>query len=274
MKCGILLAAFGSGSVQGESTLKLFDAEVRERFPHLPVRWAFTSGVLRGRLAAARKKSDSVRKALEKMWFEKYTHVAVQPLQIIPGNEYTELCAEVAVLQGPQCFTALGVGAPLLASDADVARAAAAIVQHLPPQRTAGEAVILMGHGARHRAVACYDALGQAVRLLDAAVYVGTMNGAVQLEHILPHLGTAAPESRVWLMPLLSVVGRHTLHDMAGTNPQSWRSRIEAAGFTCIPVLKGTAEYGGFITLWLDHLAHVVKQLDLGMISPSPNKNT
>lgn len=37
------------------------------------------------------------------------------------------------------------------------------------------------------------------------------MNGAVSLEDILPRLTS----SRVWLMPLLSVVGRHALQDMA-----------------------------------------------------------
>lgn len=269
MKCGILLVAFGSGSVQGESTLKLFDAEVRERFPNIPVRWAFTSELLRGRLAAARKKTDSVRKALQKMWFEKYSHVAVQPLQIIPGNEYHELCAEVAALQGPDGISAIGVGAPLLTSDTDVERAAAAIVRHLPPERAAGEAVILMGHGARHHAVSRYADLARAVYALDTSVYVGTMNGASQLEHILPQLGVPGLATRVWLMPLLSVVGRHTLNDMAGKDPQSWRSRIDAAGFTCIPVLKGTAEYGGFITLWLDHLAHSMEDSGLGMVHAS-----
>lgn len=264
MKCGILLAAFGSASVQGESTLKLFDAEVRARFPAIPVRWAFTSHLLRNRLAVARKKTDSVRKALEKMWFEKYSHVAVQPLQIIPGNEYAEVCEDAAALQGPDAFSAVGVGAPLLASDADVQRSAAAIIRHLPEQRSPTEPVILMGHGARHAAVSRYADLAQAVRALDAQVHVGTMNGSAQLEHILPQLGSPSPSQRVWLMPLLSVVGRHTLRDMAGTDSQSWASRIAAAGFTCVPVLKGTAEYTGFIEIWLDHLAYIVEHLGFG----------
>lgn len=54
-KQGILLAAFGSGSRQGESTLRLFDARVRERFPGVPVRWAFTSVLMRERLATVKK---------------------------------------------------------------------------------------------------------------------------------------------------------------------------------------------------------------------------
>lgn len=271
MKKGILLAAFGAGNVQSESTLKLFDAEVRGRFPDIPVRWAFTSVLLRERLAAARKKTDSVRKALEKMWFEKYTHVAVQPLQIIPGNEYAELQADVQAMratQGRPGFTEVSVGRPLLADAKDVQAAARAVIAHLPEGRLPGEAVVLMGHGARHAAVARYEDLARAVHQLDAAVHVGTMNGAVTLEDILPRLRSSGesargdqPAARVWLMPLLSVVGRHALNDMAGSDPNSWRSRIETAGCHCEPVLKGTAEYAAFIDIWLDHLEEAVNTL-------------
>lgn len=258
MKQGILLAAYGSGSPQAETTLKLFGAEVRARFPGIPVRWAFTSVLLRERLAAARKKTDSVKKALQKMWFEKYTHVAVQPLQIIPGNEYAEVAAEAAAMQGAPGFAVVRTGAPLLSTDDDVASAARAVLRHLPRDRAPGEAVVLMGHGARHPAVVRYADLAQAVHEHDPDVHVGAMNGAVTLEHILPRL---RPGTRVWLMPLLSTVGRHTLQDMAGPRPDSWRSRLEAEGVSCVPVLKGTAEYAGFIDIWLDHLAEAVTSL-------------
>lgn len=258
MKQGILLAAYGSGSPQGETTLKLFDAQVRARFPGVPVRWAFTSVLLRERLAAARKKTDSVKKALQKMWFEKYTHVAVQPLQMIHGTEYAEVAGEAASMQSPCGFVAVRTGAPLLAADDDVQAAARAVMRHLPVERLPGEAVVLMGHGARHAAVARYADLARTVHTYDGNVHVGTMNGAATLEHILPRLRRG---TRVWLMPLLSTVGRHTLEDMAGRRPDSWRSRLEAAGCPCVPVLKGTAEYAGFIDIWLDHLAEAVTSL-------------
>jgi sirohydrochlorin cobaltochelatase len=58
----------------------------------------------------------------------------------------------------------------------------------------------------------------------------------------------------VWLLPLLAVIGRHALRDLAGPEEQSWKSRFEAAGIACTPVLKGSAAYPGFIRIWLDHL--------------------
>ena len=129
MKRGILLAAFGSGSSQGESTLRRFDAQVRKAFPDVSVRWAFTSMLMRERLASERKKSDSVHKALKKMAFEKFTHVAVQPVHVIPGLEYGDIVSDADELRADGMFASLVVGAPLLTeSQASVDRAARALL--------------------------------------------------------------------------------------------------------------------------------------------------
>ena len=256
-KCAILLAAFGASNIQGQHSLENFDARVRGCFPGVPVRWAYTSGALRERLVqAARRKSDSAVKALRRLAFERFESIAVQPLQTIAGKEHAELCAgvrEVAMSAGIVCLT----GEPLLATNEDVRAAAGAILRHLPEMRQPGEDVILMGHGARHEAVARYGDLAAAVYSLDRHVHVGAMNGGTMLEDLLPRLVSA----RVWLMPLLSVVGRHALQDMAGEQDTSWRARIEATGRTCVPVLKGMAEYPGLAEIWLRHLENVVRAL-------------
>jgi sirohydrochlorin cobaltochelatase len=257
MKQGILLVAFGAGSRQGESALRLFDAEVRVRFPGVSVRWAFTSLLMRERLAMERRKTDSVRKALEKMAFERYSHVAVQPLQCIPGREYGDVLEEALALSRERDIV-VRVGAPLLHSDDDVAAAATALLRHLPAERKKNEAVVWVGHGTRHPATACYDALAHAVRRRDPLVYVGTMSDAPALPRILEEL-RERQSRHAWLLPLLAVIGRHALRDLAGPEEQSWKSRFEAAGIVCTPVLKGSAEYPGFIQIWLDHLELALK---------------
>ncbi len=257
MKQGILLAAFGSSNPQGENTLKAFDLRVRTRF-QMPIRWAFTSLILRERLAAARIKRDSVRKALQKMSFEKYTHVAVQPLQTIPGSEYLALLQDVEWIKQEYKMHVF-VGEPLLSSPNDIQLAASAILHHLPHERKIDEPVVFMGHGAKHEAVKRYDDLAQSVYSNDLNVHVGTMNGDITLKHILPKLTN---EKKVWLMPLLSVIGQHALKDMAGKSKNSWKSQIEAAGHECIPVLHGTAEYAGFIDIWMKHLELIINEME------------
>ena len=256
MKTAILLVAYGTSSPQGRGSLRQFDAWVRERFPGICVRWALSSELLRTRLTRARQKNDSVLKALRRLCLENFTHVAVQPLQIIPGSEHTDVRAdadEAGRLDGLH----VSIGTPLLARDEDIRAAARAVLAHLPEERRADEDVVLMGHGSRQQAVTAYAALAGAVLALDARVHVGTMSGALELDALLPRLTSR----RVWLMPLLSVVGRHTLEDMAGDAPDSWRSRIETAGHACAPVVRGTAEYRAFADIWLRHLEDAVAAL-------------
>lgn len=253
MKCAILLVAFGATGQQAQGALRDFDAQVRAAFPDKPVRWAYTSLLLRERLAQARQKSDSVLKALRRLQFEGFQQVAVQPLHSIPGDENGEVRA---VLEEVAATSALRMqlGAPLLNDPADIEAAARAVLAHLPPERQPDEDVVLMGHGARHPAMSRYEDLARAVRGLDAHIHVGAMSGPLELETLLPRLTSR----RVWLMPLLSVVGRHALEDMAGEQDHSWRSRLERAGHICCPILHGMAEYSGFAAIWLRHLAQAV----------------
>lgn len=260
IKQGILLAAFGSGSPQGETTLRLFHECVRERFPTIPVRWAFTSVLMRRRLAEARKKTDSVTKALQKMAFERYTHVAVQSLHAIPGAEYADLLLDIESFRAEKIFTDITVGTPLLSNDCDVEKVAVALLRHLPIERKLEEHVIFMGHGSQHPAEVYYELLAEQVHTIDMRVHIGTMDGTHRLEHIIPKL-YAESASRVWLLPFLSIVGRHATEDMAGASAESWRSQLEANGFLCTPVLRGLAESSGFIDIWLEHLGYSMNAL-------------
>ncbi len=86
------------------------------------------------------------------------------------------------------------------------------------------------------------------------------MDGNHTLEHILPELADRDIK-RVWLMPFLSVVGRHARNDMAGSDDDSWKSQIEAAGIRCTPMVLGLAEYSSFVDIWLDHLEATLRLL-------------
>ncbi|MBG0777366.1 MAG: sirohydrochlorin cobaltochelatase [Desulfovibrionaceae bacterium] len=258
-RTGILLAAFGAGNEQAARALETFSARVRAVFPGVPVRWAYTSGVLRSRLAGEGKKTDSAHKALKKMWFEKYTHVVVQSLHVVPGKEFDALRRTGLELEGgKERFSRVRVGEPLLATEADVDAAARAVFAHLPAERRPDEAVLLFGHGTSHTADSRYDLLQARLDAVDPLVQVGTMDGARTLDTILAHLDGVR---RVFLVPLLAVAGGHVRRDMAGRGPDSWTSRLQARGMECVPVLRGAAEYDAFAAIWIGHLRTAVAEL-------------
>ena len=62
-------------------------------------------------------------------------------------------------------------------------------------------------------------------------VYLACLSGADNLTALLPEL-LSKPARRITLEPLLMSVGGHTLRDMAGEEPDSWKSQLEKAGFT------------------------------------------
>lgn len=254
MKTGILLAAFGSGNPDAIRTLGRFEETVRSRFVDIPVRWAFTSMTIRHKLADKGKKTDSVHKALRKMWYEKYTHVAVQPLHVVPGKEYHEILHDAEMMTAAEeGFERVIVGDPLLTSAADIEEAVEAVLHHAPKERRAEDALILMGHGTKHSGDEQYSILSKALHNRDPKVYIGTMDGGETLYSVLQRL---KPDGirKAWLMPLLAVAGRHVIKDMAGPEPDSWMSQIQAQGIECESVLKGTAEYESFARIWIDHL--------------------
>lgn len=248
-KKAILLAAYGASNFQSQESLRAFETICRAKFPGIPVRWAFTSITIIERLARRRQKSDSLRKALLKLYFEKFEQVAIQPLQTIPGREYEDVLENVRSIcrdSGLFCM----VGAPLLNAEEELGLVAQKLLENLPTQRAPLEDIVFMGHGAKHKAVKFYEKLGDELAKIDKRVHIGTMEGKNILDEILPRLQSG----KVWLLPLLSLVGKHAIEDMAGQSSQSWKSRIENSGHECEPVLKGMAEYGDLAEIWLDHL--------------------
>ncbi|MBU1003391.1 MAG: sirohydrochlorin cobaltochelatase [Proteobacteria bacterium] len=261
MRKGILLVAFGSSRQEAHLSLRQFEDRVRSRFPDIPVRWGFTSGIVRGKLADKGKKTDSSDKALQKMLFERYTHVAVQSLHVITGNEYEALAADVKQFEDrSDGFASVSLGRPLIASEVDVPRVVRAIMSHLPPERKPGEAVVLMGHGTWHAGDSLYDTLYEAMQAEDSNIFVATMDGRLTIESVRDELLNRGMRM-AWLVPLLALPGRHVQNDMCGTGPQSWVSILDAAGISTSCVVRGTAEYGEFADIWLDHLAEALDQL-------------
>jgi sirohydrochlorin cobaltochelatase len=265
MKTGILLVAFGTSREEAHLSLREFEDRVHARFPGIPTRWAFSSGRIRDKLADQGKKTDSVEKALQKMHFEKYTHVAVQSLHVIPGDEYHDLAAEAARFApdgpGPQRFAGISVGVPLMAAPEDLARAADAAAGLVPADRVPGSGIVFMGHGTRHAGDLAYDDLARELARRDPLYLVATLDGALTIQAARDAL-LAAGAGSCRLIPLVALAGRHVQRDMCGAHPESWQSVLQAAGITVACTLTGTAEHPAFAAIWLDHLGAALRRLD------------
>jgi sirohydrochlorin cobaltochelatase len=200
--------------------------------------------------------------ALARMMDEGFTHVAVQSLHTIAGEEFHDLQRN-ALAFGRMAggFQQIQVGLPLLASDGDLQRVVAAMIEQIPPQRKPDAAVVLMGHGTPHPANAVYAALAYHFQRRDPNIFVGAVEGAPSIEEIRDTL-IDRRNTTANLIPFMSVAGDHALNDLAGDEADSWKSVLTAAGIACLPVMKGTAEYDGIVRIWVDHLGAALARME------------
>ncbi|WP_035076006.1 sirohydrochlorin cobaltochelatase [Maridesulfovibrio zosterae] len=261
VKKGILLAAFGSSMDEAQITFENIDKAVKKAFPDVPVRWAFSSAIIRNILAKNGRIVDSPVTAMSKMMDEGFTHVAVQSLHTIPGEEYSGIVETVKKFEGmPKGMTKVTVGKPLLFSDTDMRRTVKAIIANIPKDRKSKDAVVLMGHGTPHFANIFYPASQYYFAQADSKIFVGTVEGSPTLDDVKAMLAKSKSK-KVYLMPYMSVAGDHARNDMAGDESDSWKSVLTKAGYKCVPVLKGSAEFPQVVDIWVDHLKVAFKHL-------------
>jgi len=252
-KVGILLVAFGSSEPSAQVSFENIDKKVKATYSGIPVRWAYTSTIIRKKLAKQGKHLDSPEVALAKMQDEGFTHVAVQSLHTIGGEEYHDLRRTVGAFKMMGGFKRVVLGYPLLSTQEDMQGAVDAILETLPKDRQKDDAVVLMGHGTHHPSNAFYAALMFQLQLKDPNIFVGTVEGYPEVGDIKDLL-LKKKIKKAYLIPFMSVAGDHAKNDMASDEDDSWKSIFSKAGIQCVPILKGTAEYDVFVDMWVDHL--------------------
>ncbi|MDQ7834653.1 MAG: sirohydrochlorin cobaltochelatase [Humidesulfovibrio sp.] len=259
-KRGILLVAFGTSVPEAVQAIDALKAEAEAAFPGVPVRLAYSSKIIRDKVARQGIVRPSPAQALADMAAEGFTQVAVQSLHAIPGREFSDITATAEAFQAmPKGIAHVSVGRPLLHSHEDIAKAAEVILAALPRHKK-DEAVLLMGHGTDHPANAAYAALQLALWKRDKSVFIATVEGTPGLDEVLPELKRRGVRL-AHLVPLMSVAGDHAMNDMAGADADSWASRLRAAGIASRAEMLGLGSRPAVAALWIDHLRDAVKQL-------------
>lgn len=251
----ILVVAFGTTYPETRRlTIDACEQRIAAAFPECETRRAFTSTIVRRILARRGEEVQDVPSALARLREEGFRRIVVQPLHIIPGEEFhRKILFEVASYRNQ--FAGLAVGRPILARNEDYSVLALALKEQLPATVSAGsgEAVVLMGHGSAHPANAAYSQLQLLCEDAGLPVYVGTVEGYPELEQVMTRLRRDRVR-RVTLMPLMVVAGDHAVNDMAGDDPDSWNSRLRAEGFEVDCYVHGLGENAAFQEIYVSHV--------------------
>ncbi|WP_294571938.1 sirohydrochlorin cobaltochelatase, partial [uncultured Subdoligranulum sp.] len=221
MKQALICASFGTTVANGRKDLEAVEQALQAVAPDRPFCRAWTSRIIRKRMAARGESVDGLPEALEKLAAAGYDRVAVQPTHLLYGYEYDKIKSEIAPYQSR--FAHLALGKPLLADTHDLQTVARLLGEAYPAQP--GEVLVLMGHGTEHFAGVVYPALQSAFALQGRDdVFVAAVEGWPALAEVLPQI-LASGCRKAHLVPLLLVAGDHACHDMAGEQAESWKSQ-------------------------------------------------
>lgn len=255
MKSAILLVHFGVSLPDvRKKTIDRLEQLVRARHPEQTVCSAYTSEMIRRKLARHGVKIFNTDLALQHLANAGVTEVVIQPTHLIAGDEYHKMLSQIEGHRGR--FESIRVGKPLLYAPEDYRRLAD--ILHTAYPCAADTALVLMGHGTEHAINAAYPALCYefAHRGYDH-IFMGTVEGYPDLNDVMQDL-SRRPVQAVRLAPLLFVAGDHAQNDMAGDEPDSWKSRLTTSGYRVEPLVTGLGELEAVQAMYLDHLDAVL----------------
>lgn len=260
-KKAILVVSFGTSYEDTrKKTLDAIEDRIRNEYPQYRVYRAWTSAMVRKKIL----KRDTVvipdvTEAMQQMILDGITDVIVQPTHVLNGIENDRMEAQLQAYRGR--FAHIVAGSPLLTTQRDHKCAIECVAAELAP--TDGEALVLMGHGTEHFANSVYAALDQQFKDYGYEnIFLGTVEAYPDFETLLKRVEKIHP-NRVLLAPFMIVAGDHALNDLAGGNRDSWKCRMEEAGYETECILTGLGEYEGIRRIFLDHVADSEKALEL-----------
>ena len=253
MKNALLAVSFGTSVPGADAAIISVENALKEACPDRDLFRAYTSRIICRKLRDEGRPVSTPEEALEQIAAEGYTDIIIQPTHMTPGKEYEKLCSIATGFEDR--FVSLRVASPLISSSEDLKDVADAVLAHFPPHDS--RALVLMGHGTGHIANMIYPALQTAFRLAGAEeVYVGTVEGWPGIDDVVKQLVNSGCKE-IDLVPFMLVAGDHAVNDMAGDDPDSWKSILSSEDFKVRCVLEGIGSWNEIHSIYLRHLLEV-----------------
>lgn len=242
-KKAILVVSFGTSVPRAEKGITNLVDAAKKAFPGYEVRLAYTSNIIRRKIAAERKIDiPTPLEALAKLQSDGFTTVYAASTHLIPGEEYNDVRSVVRSLgriEGKYAFKIIKMSKPFLADMPHCELMADLLLKRFAKELSdKNNAIVLMGHGSpEHFSHALYAQLQLFLDMkAPSRFFIGTVERAPDVETIVGALKKSG-KNKVILSPLMIVAGDHAINDMADQeDEESWYSVLKAAGFRNISV--------------------------------------
>lgn len=256
MKKAILVVSFGTSHIDAlKNSIEKIENRIRDEFKEYEVFRAFTAHFIIKKL----KERDNLHistpeEALEKLKSNGFEEVIVQPLHIIPGEEFDYI--KGVVEKSRNDFKAIKLGRPIFFYQGmnGLPEDYSLFIESIKDVLVEEESVILFGHGTEHPSNAVYGML-QTV-LIDEGydnVFVATVEGYPTMENAIKKIKNRGIKNTK-LVPLLLVAGDHAKKDMASEDKGSLKSKLKSEGIEVSLHMHGLGEVDKFEQLYVNRI--------------------
>lgn len=258
MKKAVLTVSFGTSYETAlEKSISAVECDFAENLADYDVYRAFTSEMIINILNRRGIKIDNLDEAFQKLLRAGYDKVIVQPTHVIGGEEYNKLCLLADKYR--DSFSKLKIGVPLLNSYDDIKNVCDFFRNRFC---TDNKLLLLMGHGTEHNINNTYSEMNKICAELGYSdIFVSTIKERSKsaVDKVLERLKYSNCNKTV-LVPLMLVAGEHVNKDMAGDEPDSWKSKLESEGVEVDTVITGIGEYPEIRELYTKHLRRAAEE--------------
>ena len=256
MKKAILVVSFGTSHLEAlKNSIYKIEDRIKAEFKDYEVFRAFTAHSIIKKLKE-RNNLDILtpEEALEDLKSKGFEEVIVQPLHIIPGEEFDYI--KGVVEHKKDDFQDIKLGRPIFFYQGmnGLPEDYSLFIDSIKPILAGEESVILFGHGTEHPSNAVYGML-QTV-LIDEDyenVFVSTIEGYPTVKNVLKKIKKRGIK-KTKLVPLLLVAGDHVKNDMASDEENSLKTILEREGIEVTLHMHGLGEVNKFDELYINRI--------------------
>ena len=267
MKKAILVVSFGTSHLDTlRVTIEKAENQIRDHFNDYDIYRAFTSHKIIRKLREKYEMFiDTPEEVMAKLYEDDYEDVIIQPLHIIPGEEYIYINKIGEAYKDK--FRSVKMGRPIFYYQGieNLPQDYSLFIEATKKLYEENNAVVYVGHGTAHSANAVYGCL-QTVFEDEGYenVFVGTVEGYPNFEAVLKRLKRKNIDE-VTLAPLMVVAGDHAKNDMASDEEGSWKSMLEKEGIKVNIYLKGLGENERFNQLYINRIEDLINERYIGI---------
>ena len=294
-KNGIVLAMFGTSVERALGALVNIQKRVVRHFPGTDVRLAFTSNFIRrfwtkkGGDPDYRKKYPHIPEeifqvqgphdVIARFLDEGVESIIVQPVHIAPTDQYMDAATYMDDLDRsesgsgqPNPFTRIVFGRSALGTFGDqypyrldIQAAARALAADASLAQEGETALLYLGHGNNYSPTSgVYREFAEEMNNQYPGILtlMTMLEGGPSLDDVVERLHENNI-SQVVIKPFMVAAGKHAMEDMIGEKPESLKNRLENAGFTVIPMVRGLGEQDVFADIFVQHIQDAADDADI-----------